>query len=318
MNTFSKFLFAAAIFGGLTRAGLACDACALYVAEGTDRPGWTLSVAQQFTRFGTVWSGAGRLGNPVDQYLDSSITQLAVGYGRGGPWSVQFTLPFTTRSYRRPDHALVETGRESGWGDATLAARYRLWRRETDSDTLEFSLLGGVKLATGDATHLGDEIGEPDHHHSEFPDSGIHGHDLALGSGSTDCVLGADGGWQHGRLFLRGSLQYKLRRPGKFDYRLADETAWEAGPGAYVFLKDRRSLTVQALFSAEHKGLDTLVGEAQDDTGFSAHYLGARLTGTLGDALVVSASAELPVRRRTSDLMVVPDFRLRAAATWRF
>lgn len=317
MKTFSKILLSAALLGGLTRTGLACDSCALYVAEGTDRPGWTLSVAQQFTRLGTVWQGDQRLGNPVNQYLDSSVTQLTASYGRG-PWSLQFTLPFVTRSYLRPEHALIETGRESGWGDATLAACYRLWRHETDTDAFEFNVLGGVKFATGDATHLGDELGEDFHHHAGFPDSGIHGHDLALGSGSTDYVLGADTEWRRGRFFLRGSLQYKLRRPGAFDYRLADETAWEAGPGAYVILKESRSLAVQALFSAEHKGLDTLAGEAQVDTGFSGRYVGGRISGTLGEHLVAAASIELPVWRHTTETMVVPDYRLRAAVTWRF
>lgn len=318
MHSLSKLVLSLAVLGSLSSAGRACDSCALFIADGADHPGWTASIAHQFTRLGTVWSGDQKLGNPVNQYIDSQAIQFTAGYSRGGPWSWQFTMPYLSRSYLRPDHALIETGREAGWGDATLAARYRLYRKVTETRSVEFAVLGGVKFATGDATHLGDEIGETPHHHANFPDSGVHGHDLALGSGSTDYLLGADGEWRQQRFFVRGSLQYKLRRPGAFDYRLADEASWEAGPGAYAILTHEHSLAVQGLFAAEHKGLDTLAGEKQDDTGSSFHYVGARLTATWRDSLTVSASVEVPVRRRTSETMVVPDYRWRTAFTWRF
>jgi hypothetical protein len=146
----------------------------------------------------------------------------------------------------------------------------------------------------------------------------VHGHDLALGSGSTDWLLGADARWTHGRLFAQGSLQYKLRRPGAFDYRMADETSWEFGAGGHVVLTHARSLAVQALLSEEHKGRDTLAGDEQEDTGISVRYLGGRISGSIGPRFTANASLELPVRIRTSETMVVPDYRIRAAANWRF
>jgi hypothetical protein len=321
MKTFSlpRLLATAVLLGGLTRAAVACDSCALYLAEGAGRPGFTLAVAQQFTRLGSVWQGDRHLGNPVDQYLESSTTQLTLGWSQGGPWQVQFTLPYISRSYRRPEHALIDSGRERGPGDATLAGRYRLASlATTGGDELELNVLGGVEFATGDAGHLGDEIGHHFHHHAGFPDSGVHGHDLALGSGSTDWLLGADGRWTHRRLFVQGSLQYKLRRPGAFDYRMADETSWEIGAGGHVVLTHAHSLALQALVSEEHKGLDLLAGDAQEDTGISVRYLGARVSGSVGQRFSASASLELPVRIRTSETMVVPDYRVRAAANWRF
>ncbi len=318
MHSFSKLLVSLAALSGLTRAGLACDSCAIYLAEGTDRPGFTAVVAEQFTHYGTMWQGATELSNPVGQYLDSSITQLTAAYSQGGAWQVQFTLPYIHRSYLRPDHAEIERGTVNGIGDSTLAAHYRLWRKVTPTDTFDFGVVGGIEFGTGDATHLGDELGEEPHHHEEFPESGIHGHDLALGSGSTDYLLGADAEWQHGRFFVRGSLQYLLRRPGAFGYRLADETSWEIGPGGFVLLTHEHSLAIQAVFANQHKGLDTLGGEPQTDTGFSANYLGGRLTGTVGDRFSAEIAAEWPTRLRTSDTMIVPDYRIRAAATWRF
>ncbi len=320
MKSFRLLSLSAALVSSLAApATPACDSCALYFAGGADRPGFSLAVAHQFTRLGRVWQDDRQLGNPVDQFLDSSITQVALGYARGGPVRFQFTVPYVSRSYRRPDHALIESGRIRGLGDAVLAAQWHAWRLTTArGDEFTAKLLGGVKLATGDDTHLGDEVGHHFHHHAGLPDSGVHGHDLALGSGSTDGLLGADAEWRHQRVFLRASLQYKLRRPGAFDYRVADETSWEAGAGWYLALTHRRTLAVQALWAAEHKGLDTLAGDPQEDTGISVRYLGARVTATLGQRFTADASAELPVHIRTSETMVVPDYRLRAAATWRF
>jgi hypothetical protein len=316
---FSRLLLSAAILGTFTRAAIACDSCALYLADGADRPGFTATVAPQFTHLGTVQDGADELPNPVNQYLDSLNTQFVLGYSQGGRWQLQATLPYLVKTYRRPDHADIETGRVSGIGDATLAAQFQVWRQtNVRGDEFEFNVLGGVKFATGDATHLGDELGEEAHHHPEFPESGVHGHDLALGSGSTDYLVGADARWTHGRLFARGSIQYKIRRPGAFDYQLANETSWELGAGGHVVLTHEHSLALQALLSEEHKGLDTLAGEVQDDTGISVRYAGARVHGTIGQRFATDASIELPIRIRTTATMVVPDYRVRAAATWRF
>jgi hypothetical protein len=315
MKSISHLSLSLLLLAALGRPALACDSCALFVAEGGNH-GFTASVASQFTRFGTVWSGSARQHNPVAQYLNSSITQLTLGYDRGGRWQAQATLPSIRRTYLRPDHALIEQGRVSGIGDATLAVRYLALDREVANHAFSLGLLGGIEFGTGNADHLGDEVGAHFHHHANFPDSGIHGHDLALGSGSTDYVLGADAAWRNGRNFVRGALQYKLRRPGSFGYRLADETSWDISAGRYLVLADTHTFSAQALASAEHKGFDQLGGLGQVDTGFNARYAGARLTATVGLRFKADASFELPVRIRTTELLVVPDYRLRAACTW--
>jgi hypothetical protein len=315
LKTLSTLLVSVVSLGGLAPAALACDACTLYVADVAGQPGFTLTTAHQFTRLGSLWSGDHRLGNPADQYLDSHITQLSVGYSRGDRWHAQLTLPYLSRSFRRPDHARIEQGRERGPGDATLAARYRLWQTTTGrGDELELNLLGGVKFATGNAGRL-----EPANHvHHHFVPNGVHEHDLALGSGSTDWLVGADASWQRGRLFAGGQVQYRLRRPGAFAYRFGDETSWELSAGGFVIQTSAHSLALQALFSADHKGIDSLAGVPDEDTGSNVRYLGARVSGSLGRRFEADASLELPVRIRTTETMVAPDYRLRAALNWRF
>ncbi len=317
MKKLFRPLLILAAFCGFTRAAVACDTCALFLAEGEGHAGFTLANATQFTHFGTLWDGAHRQPNVVGQSLDSTITQLTLAYGNGGPWLVQAALPYLRRTFTRPDDGAIEHGRVSGLGDATLAARLTAWHRETGSSMLALAVFGGVKFATGNADHLGDELAEAEPGASPLPASGIHGHDLALGSGATDFVFGGDATAHIGRWFARTSLQYKLHRAGKFGYRFADEVATEVAAGRYLVLEHTRTLAVQAFLAAEHKGLDVLRGATQDDTGFSFRNAGARVMASFGDAWAADASVEVPIWRRTSALMAVPDYRARASLSWR-
>jgi hypothetical protein len=314
LKTFLKTLLSFAVLGGLTRAAVACDSCALYLAEGTERPGFTASIAHQYTRLGTLWNGATKTGNPIDQFVDSHITQVGVGYSTGGPWHVQLTVPYVDRTFFRPDHALTERGRDQGLGDLVLAGRYRVLTATRNNDEWAVHILGGMKLGTGNA----DRLKPANHVHHHFVPSGVHEHDLALGSGSTDWLIGADASWVHASWFARAQIQHELRRPGAFGYRFGDETSWELGAGRHLLLTPGKTLSLQALFSGDRRSLDSLGDIPDDDTGMNVSYLGARVAGTLGQRFAADASFELPIRIRTTVTMVVPDFRLRAAVNWRF
>jgi hypothetical protein len=290
--------------------------CSLYVPPDEPAAGVTVALAEQYTHLGTLWSGADRQPNPGGQYLDSSTTQLTLVYRPAGPWQFQATLPWIHRRFRRAGHFVFENGAVAGLGDATLAARFAAWQHDDGNQSFTASLLGGIKFATGDSDHLGDELTHAEHHHAGFPDSGVHGHDLALGNGAVDFIYGGDLSWRRGPWLARASLQYKDHRPGSFGYRLADETSWDIAAGRSVTIGGA-PVTLQALFTAEHKGLDTLGGDPQDDTGYSIRYFGARITANFRNRINVEAAFEMPVWRRTTALMAAPDYRVRTSFTWR-
>ncbi len=315
MNTFSKTLVSLAVLSGLTHAAVACDSCALYLAEGAEAPGFTLSVAHQYARMGTLWNGSAETGNPIDQYVDSHTTQVGVAYSTGGPWHLQLSVPYVDRAFFRPDHSRTERGRDQGLGDIILAGRHRVLKTTTrHGDEWAVHVLGGMKFGTGNA----DRLKPANHVHHHFVPSGVHEHDLALGSGSTDWLIGADASWVRARWFARAQIQHELRRPGAFGYRFGDETSWELGAGRYLFLTREKTLSWQALFSGDRRGLDSLGGIPDDDTGVNVRYVGGRVAGTFGSRFSADASVELPVRIRTTETMVVPDYRIRAALNWRF
>jgi hypothetical protein len=299
-------------------AAQACDLCAVYSAlEAKEaRPGWVAGVSEQYTRFATLQEDGERVGDPVGQRLDSSITQLAVGYQFNDRFGLQLNVPVIYRSFKRPEGFSVERGSESGLGDVLLSGHLRLLDRETEDSTMTMSVLAGVKFPTGDSDRLKEELHEVEV--PGAPESGVHGHDLALGSGSYDGIVGAAGFGRWKRLFVTASTQYAIRSEGDFGYRYANDLTWNGGPGVFVWMRHDRTLAVQCNVSGEWKPKDTFRGSKADDTALTAVYVGPEISVTWREHLSAELGLDFPVIEDNSALQLVPDYRVRAAATWRF
>src|SRR5262249_15707114 len=136
---------------------------------------------------------------------------------------------------------------------------------------------------TGSTDRLQEEFNEVEN--PVGPPSGIHGHDLTLGSGSYDGIIGTGIYTRWHRLFLSASVQYAIRSEGDFDYRFANDLTWSGGPGYYFVFTPRSTLGLQAIVSGEYKGKDTFRGQPAEDTGVTSVYLGPQLTFTWGEKL---------------------------------
>lgn len=319
LHTNQRLLPAMGILLAFTLQSPACDFCSIYTAnraEGESRTGPFLGVSEQFTRFGTLQIEGDKVANPTKQQLESSITQVVLGYGVTERFSLQTSLPFIVREYRRPEGFLIDEGSESGLGDATLIGKFQILRKDRDQVSFSWNVLGGLKLPTGSSKRISEEFNEVEV--PGAPESGIHGHDLALGSGSLDGVIGTDFHFRRDRLFLTGSLQYMIRSAGDYGYSYADDLSWDFAPGVYLVLDHDFTLALQAVVSGERKGTDKFRGASAVDTGISSVYVGPRLIGTWKDNLSFEAGLDLPVRIENTALQAVPDFRLDAGVAWRF
>jgi hypothetical protein len=343
---------------GLSTTAVACDVCAVYVATemSESRTGFSLGAAEQFTRFGTLQLGGEEVANPADEHMESAITQLLFAYAPMPRLHFQLNLPIIARHYRRIEDDGVVSGDESGIGDLALTGLFNVWSYVGDSSVMRFSLFGGVKFPTGDSDRLGEELAE-DHHSpdadvdgeqerehggvgeqahddeehiplvsrhvrapadGEHAESGIHGHDLALGSGSYDGIVGGRlfASWR--RAFLSGTVQYTTTSEGDFDYAYADGLTWSGGPGVYAWLGDRSTLGLMAVLSGQAKGNDQLDGVKLDDTALTSLFVGPGLLFTWGTSLALDVAGDLPVIQNNTSLQIVADFRIRGAAVWRF
>jgi len=327
----------------------ACDICAVYTATELQesRNGVRVGIAQQITSFTTLQVDGDEVPNPRGERMTSAITQLLLGYQLSPRLGLQLTAPWIHRDFRRARGASTESGSESGFGDLSLLGTYAVASAISETSIFRLTLLGGVKLPTGSADRLREEslaaldpnevrdrlnenmgpwrgvgapVSRPQAHlgPADGALSGIHGHDLALGTGSTDPIFGLQALWTWKRAVIDGAVKYVLRTSGKYDYEYADEITASLNPGAFILLDDRHSLVLQLASTLDYKGKDSLDGRHVDDTALTAMYLGPGLHFTRGSALSLDFIADVPVWLDNSALQIVPDFRLRAGFVWRF
>jgi hypothetical protein len=288
---------------------VACDLCAVYAAteaQGGSGKGLFGGVAEQFTHFNTLQADGHDAANTGNQYLNSSVSQVFAGYNFSDRIGTQFNLPIIYRAYGYQS----ARGSESGISDASLLGKCLLWKELTEQFTFNWTALGGVKFPTGGT-------GQLNPHTPDFSPN-IGGHDLTLGSGSYDGLVGTGFFARWNRVFLAGAMQYAIRTEGAYGYQFADDWSWFGGPGVYLLLGDEHTLSLQAVVSGESKRQDTMPGMAMDDTAITVVYLGPQINYTWSSKLSVQAAVDLPVSISASGEQLVPNYRVRAAVTWRF
>jgi len=334
-----KLLVALAFFTFWTEDLFACDLCALYSSiESQEQIAGTfrLGLSEQFTGYNRLQLDGDHVENELHQNLSSSITQLIAQYDITNRISLQGSLPYIVRRYKRAEDGALEKGTENGIGDLSLITKATPYEyRGTDSSFI-WQVLGGVKFPTGDSNRLKEESAE-DHHHSEERQnkilslahgaeeheseetlSAIHGHDLALGSGSFDFPIGTGLLFLYGKNLIGGDVQYVIRTEGQHNYRYDNDLLWNANLGRYLYLGHEGSVAAKLNLSGEYKGRDEANGESQDDTKISSLFLGPLLSLIVGDSLSAELGVDFPVVIDNSGLQAVASYRVRGALVYRF
>ena len=322
------------------------------------KTGVWIGAAEQFTSFNTLRDGDDTIDNEAGEWLQSSITQIVVGATLHPRFTLAMALPLISREFRRLHDGEIQHGDSEGLGDMSLLGIVNAYEHVSDDSVISLDVLSGLKFPTGNARYLKEELPEnadaagaagastsgaeaqlsrlgeprsaqngvslqspaPARHEvgEDGEQSGIHGHDLALGSGSVDSVFGLTLFTSWRRAFFDGELQYVVRGEGSFNYRFADDLTWAAGPGAFVSLGEQHTAALQAQLTGESKGKDHQAGERLDDTAITALYLGPRVIGTFKEALHADIGVEWPVLQHVTAVQLVADWRMRAGLTWRF
>jgi hypothetical protein len=323
----------------LSLAGQACDLCGCYTPQfnamaTTEFSRWYAAVAEQFTDFGTLQFDGDKIDNPTGQYFDSSITQLVAGFNINTRFALQLSVPLIYREFKRPEGFAIDRGNVGGLGDVslflkTVAFHYASPARRTfevggknpvaieqEPDfTASALLLTGIKFPTGDSSRLQEEF-----HEIEVPGappSGIHGHDLTLGTGSYDGIFGEQNSLRYKNIFFETNVLFTLRGDGSHQYHFANELLWSAGPGYYFVRKRETTVGLQFVASGEHKDVDRFRGAKAEDTGIDSVFLGPRLVASRG-RFSAEIAVDLPVSIDNTALQAVPDYRLRGGISVQF
>ncbi|MEO8044969.1 MAG: hypothetical protein ABI674_08685 [Spartobacteria bacterium] len=127
---------------------------------------------------------------------------------------------------------------------------------------------GGVKFPTGDSSRLKEEFNEVEVEGA--PESGIRGHDLTLGSGSFDGILGGQVALRYRSFFFQQEVQFAPRGDGLHQYHFGNDLSWSYGPGYYLVRRPQAILGLQELISGEYKDVDRFRGAVAEDNGITA------------------------------------------------
>jgi hypothetical protein len=301
----------------------ACDLCGCFVPQDVEH-GFQVGLGEQYSSSSNLSLDGEQTPNVANQSLNSWYTQLLVNYRFNARASLQLNAPLIHRSFRRLEGDSIQNGTESGLGDLLLLGAYTPFQRKNPSSQFQWKLLGGLKFPTGNSDPIGEELEEG---HSEemearpssiqhAEDSGVHGHDLALGSGSWDGLIGTALSGRSGDWFYAANVQYTIRTRGSFDYRYANDLLWYGGPGYYFATKPNYSFGLQALLAGEHKGEDELGNEPMDDTSMTAVYLGPNALIAINQMVMTEIGFGFPLSINNSGLQTVPKYRLRIGLTW--
>lgn len=323
----------------------ACDLCGCFTPQleampdmETGSTSWARglygAIGEQFTRFATVQVDGHEVTNPSGQYENSSITQLVAGYGISSRFALQINFPIIYREFKRPEGFAIDRGTESGLGDVALILKTVLFhyssdgRREFQCEgknpvaiehepdfTASIVLLTGIKFPTGSASRIKEEFNEVEV--PGAPESGIHGHDLTLGTGSYDGIFGGQSSLRYKSIFFDAAMQFTLRGDGAYNYSFANDLTWNAGPGYYFIRRYDMIFGAQFVVSGEHKDVDRFRGQPAEDTGITSVFVGPHLVASRG-RFSAELGIDLPVKIDNTALQVVPDYRLRGATSFHF
>jgi hypothetical protein len=348
-------VYVALTFGLRAFTAAGCDLCGCYTPQLEALPqtsnempfgqttvparSWTdhlyAAVAEQFTYFNTVQIDGHEVANLTDQYLASSITQLVAGYSFTSRFALQLNMPLIYRSFQRPEGFRIDHGTEAGLGDISLLGKFLLFHVEHGGGrAVDFSdpksprmearepdftgsavLLGGVKFPTGGTSRIKEEFHEVEVEGA--PASGIHGHDLTLGTGSYDGIFGGQGSLRYKSFFFETDIQFTLRGDGAHQYHFANDLSWSGGPG-YYFVRNRNAIVgLECAVSGEYKDVDRFRGKAAEDTGITSVFIGPRVLVSIGK-WSGEVGVELPASIDNTALQVVTDYRLQASFALRF
>jgi hypothetical protein len=302
----------------LAAPAFACDLCGCFLPSNSSEKGFLVGVAEQYSPLSDLFLDGDRLENRHNQYLKSSYTQLLVNYHFNPEIALQVSVPLIYRSFQRLEEGALQHGTSSGVGDVLLAGTYIPYQRRSPYRQFRWRVLAGLKTPTGNTDRLGEELMEGDETPSADPAdaSAVHGHDIALGSGSWDGLFGTDLFGRSGKWFFSARLQYVVRGRGDFDYRFGNDLLWLGGPGYTLHAEKDWALGLKAVVSGERKGEDQLGNLRADDTAVSGAYIGPSAVLAIRNVAVAELGLGLPVWRRNSGLQTLPGYRLQAGITW--
>ncbi len=260
------------------------------------------SVRLRVTREATLKEGTETVADPRDQAVTTFEEDVTVVYGAARDLTLGVTQPIFERRFRFDGPAGERrTITADGPGDLTLAGAYRVFRRDVERGTTQFSFLGGLKLPTG-ATDIGDAnlprlTGKPG---TRLPPS------LQPGSGSVDGIVGLAGFHNMDRLSFYADVQGKLNTEGAQDFRAGNRLFYDLSAD-YVLLPSRNMFVLLELNGVSTSQADQ-AGRTVRDSGGQLLFISPGLQYLPVPNLILETSVQVPIYRDLNGRQLAPDW----------
>jgi hypothetical protein len=245
--------------------------------------GWLLTAGWEYRTRRGLLDGSDRVGDPLRQNEVSHAAVASAHYGLLHTLQVGAIVPYLHRTLTLDDPAGPDRLASSGWGDATLYAKWRYYRWDDVGIATNFALLAGLELPTGK-----DDVAD---HGVLLPA------DLQPGSASWDPFLGAAVTHEPGRWRFNAMVLYKRVGEGTHDYAQADQFFAELAAGNRFWLEPYPGPFMRAdlILRYRHEGADRQSGRAVANTGGDLLTIGATWAFRPRPTLDLQLSVEIPL-----------------------
>ena len=285
--------FALALIALHAPASHACEFCTLHNGLGQyNNQGDFVSLTYRVTTASTTVDGGSAVQPSTGEKLVINTTQLYYQHSFSDALKVQAVLPYIQKTSSTSG---VTNDTSSGVGDAIVMARYTFW-----GDATQFAAaIVGVKLPTG----------------GKKTDSatGVFNPDLALGTGSTDPLLGAVYNHNIGNWNYSADALYKFAGKGFDSYQFGN--VLNLGLGCYYRLHDNFNAGLGLsgeIMAADNDGNGTV-----DSTGGTVFFASPAVQYTL-DNFYAELAYQLPVYRNFIGTQLVVDNKMIASVRYAF
>lgn len=275
-------LLALALVALYAPASQACEFCTLHNGLGQyNNQGDFVSLTYRMTTASTIVSGGSSVQPSTGEKLVINTTQLYYQHSFSEALKVQVVLPYVQKT-ASTNGATDDSS--SGLGDAILMARYAFW-----GDATQFAaVIVGAKLPTGSKK---DAVGTT-----------TFSPDLALGTGSTDPLIGAVYNHNIGNWNYSADALYKFAGKGYDSYQFGN--VLNLGLNGYYGFHENFNIGLG--LSGEIMAADTDSAGTVADTGGTVFFASPALQYTLNN-FYAELSYQVPVYRNFVGTQMVVD-----------
>lgn len=276
------------------------------------------SFRQEFIDANSAYQGESRIGNAAGEYIFTARSSALVGVGVTHEISLFIAPQYIARQYRSLHDGDIESGKVAGFGDMPFGVNYYDCIVHGEKTHLHLGLSAAATAPIGSTEKLREEVDHLSHGHSHGASGAVHGHDLALGTGSWGAVFTGRLVLEHGEWIGEANAHYALRTEGDYGYEYADSLGWGLLGGARVYRGPLGNLSVLATVTGTHAGKDRIDGTVYENTGHDLIYAGPAVRFESVSGATLEARVELPVYARTGDAHLIASWRAQFGVSFGF